>query len=408
MAMTRPRPLRLAGADGDEDEEARLAGLLAYRVLEGTGLNDLSDFDDLLFLTAEVMAVPLALVAVVDRDRVYLKAPTRAGADAVPRRDGWPWATLIDDCDGLALRDVRADPRFSGCRPVGAGPDIRFCAGAALRTPEGATLGTLWVIDHRLRELSDTDRRVLVRLAKEIMQRLELRRRALEAEEAGDAEHQSLAIVAHELRSSLFTISGYAELIDQEWSRIDDGRRHDVVQVIARQANRLSHMTTDLLDMARMRQGRMSAAPRWVPLRGALDALVAENGFGEVGVEGADAVAHVDPDHLHHAVVNLLANAQKYGKPPIAVRVTAAGNDAEIRVIDHGAGVPPDFEAEMFLPYTQIRSSETHRGLGLGLAVVRGLAEANGGAVWYEPGQPGACFVLRLPAAPNHPSTRSP
>ena len=116
-----------------------------------------------------------------------------------------------------------------------------------------------------------------------------------------------------------------------------------------------------------------------------------------------DSPAHLLTDQLRfqQMLTNLLSNAQKYGSPPFLVRITSQGSQVTIDVEDHGAGVPESFRPRLFQEYSRAPGT-TARGTGLGLFVVRALAEAQGGTVTYAPGHPeGSVFTLRLPAVPR-------
>lgn len=115
------------------------------------------------------------------------------------------------------------------------------------------------------------------------------------------------------------------------------------------------------------------------------------------GLGARDVDLHVDPNaprlamvergHLSEILTNLVANARKYGRPPVEIRLTAAGAQLRIEVADHGAGVDPAVQPVMFEPCTRAGGPGTgdpEQGVGLGLAIVRTLAEANGGRVDYR------------------------
>ncbi|MBS0468565.1 MAG: HAMP domain-containing protein [Proteobacteria bacterium] len=104
---------------------------------------------------------------------------------------------------------------------------------------------------------------------------------------------------------------------------------------------------------------------------------------------------------LRRAVRNLLENARRYSQGEITLAITREGRDAVLRVCDHGPGVPPDQRERIFEPFYRLPgASERSGGVGLGLALVRSIAQRHGGSVACEDrpdGKPGACFVLRLP-----------
>jgi two-component system sensor histidine kinase KdpD len=108
---------------------------------------------------------------------------------------------------------------------------------------------------------------------------------------------------------------------------------------------------------------------------------------------------------MHQAervIANLVENALRYSPPeePVRVQVRQTGSEVHVRVVDHGRGVPPSETESIFAPFQRGTLTGETRGAGLGLAIARGFAEANGGRVWVEShtGQ-GATFVLALPLA---------
>src|SRR5664280_1716588 len=112
-----------------------------------------------------------------------------------------------------------------------------------------------------------------------------------------------------------------------------------------------------------------------------------------------DLIVRVDPHHLARILDNYVQNAVTYGEPPVRINATRAGDMVEVRVADHGPGVPPEFVSRLFDKFARADTPATraHKGSGLGLSIVRGLAEANNGRARYEPNVPnGSCFVVEL------------
>ena len=107
-----------------------------------------------------------------------------------------------------------------------------------------------------------------------------------------------------------------------------------------------------------------------------------------------------DPHRFQQMLGNLLGNARKYGSAPFVVRLRSEDHEVHVDVEDDGDGVPEEFRPHLFQEYSRAPGTSA-RGTGLGLYVVRALAESQGGRVTYRPGSPrGSVFTISLPAAP--------
>jgi PAS domain S-box-containing protein len=224
--------------------------------------------------------------------------------------------------------------------------------------------------------------------------------RANEDLRAADAlKDHFVAVTSHELRTPLTSVLGFAKTLLSHWERIPEVEKRDQIRLIEDQANRLSRLVDELLTLSKIEAGALEARPRPVPAGEAVAAVLTAFGDAAKGIEvDIDREQRVlaDPDHLHQILTNYVANALKYGRPPITIEATDVDEHVEIRVSDNGEGVPPAFVPRLFERFAQAGTAQG--GTGLGLSIVKGLARAQGGEVWYEPGEPqGACFGLRLP-----------
>lgn len=220
--------------------------------------------------------------------------------------------------------------------------------------------------------------------------------------EAGNrTQEQFVSTVSHELRTPMATIRGFAETLAAHWDDIDDTQRRDYLVAIQRGVVRQTTLLADLLDVTRIRAGRLDLDLHPVALHEVVGtAIEAAHLPGDVRVDVPDTVVVLaDEIRLVQVVVNLLTNAAKYGRPPIEVSATVVGDEVALTVRDHGPGVPPSFEEHLFEMFAQASHGDcrTASGTGLGLFIVRQLVEAQGGTVVHAPADPGACFVVRLP-----------
>jgi signal transduction histidine kinase len=212
-----------------------------------------------------------------------------------------------------------------------------------------------------------------------------------------------LAVAAHEMRTPLAVILGMAEILRDGWAGLSEDRRLHLVDLIAKQAHHLRRVVRTLLTLSRIEAGVLGAEPVAFDTSELVLSRLPELGDRSRDVRVACApglVAYADADHLWQILANYIENAFKYGAAPVDLSVTARDGWVDLRVCDLGPGVPEEFVPRLFERFS--RGPEAQRqaeGVGLGLSIVRSLAEAGGGEAWYEPREPaGACFCVRVPS----------
>jgi len=216
--------------------------------------------------------------------------------------------------------------------------------------------------------------------------------------------------VSHELRTPLAQILLFGETLELGRVRTDADRRL-AVETIVHEARRLMHMVDNVLHFARTTEGRMQLAPAPTELGPLADAIVAtfaplakERGVSVVADVREPVTALVDCGALRQIVLNLLDNAIKFGPRGQTVRliIERANERARIVVEDEGPGIPLSDRERIWSPYVRLRRADSmaNEGSGIGLAVVRELAELHGGEAYVEdaPGR-GARFVAEVPMA---------
>jgi len=219
-----------------------------------------------------------------------------------------------------------------------------------------------------------------------------------------ELKSQFLAMASHELRTPLTAIEGFTSTMLHRWDELSDDEKVGFLEIVDVQSRRLSQLVDDLLTLSRVESGKLHVDRIAVDLslltRRVLRELDLE---GRVAVEGADdnVVALADETLLAQIVINFVSNAYKYGQPPFEVVLRENEGWVELSVCDHGPGVPAEFLDHLFEPFARARhDGSAPPGSGLGLSIVRGLAEAQGGDAWYEHAEgAGARFSVRVPRA---------
>jgi two-component system sensor histidine kinase KdpD len=260
----------------------------------------------------------------------------------------------------------------------------------------------------RSRRRAEEAEAALLALRKLTAERERLAAEALEAEALRRSDAMKTALlraVSHDLRSPLMAIlTSAGALAHGELSLASEDRR-DLTETILGEAERLDHLVTNLLDLSRLQAGAAAPEPGDWPVDDlvlqALDSVEAGSRV-EVVLPDDSPLVHADPHQTERIVANLVENALRYSPPdePVRIQFRQTGSEVLVRVVDHGPGIPRVESERIFEAFQRGSLSGSTRGAGLGLAIARGFAEANGGRVWVEShaGQ-GAAFVLALPVA---------
>jgi signal transduction histidine kinase len=218
-----------------------------------------------------------------------------------------------------------------------------------------------------------------------------------------------VSLVSHELRTPLTSIRGSLGLVVSDVVGPVPDEAREMLQIAVTNTDRLVRLINDILDLERMDSGRMGFDPHHFPIADVLEEA-ASNVAGNadaagvrIDVAAVDGTVYCDCDRIVQALTNLLGNAVKFSPAGSVVDLEATHLDdhIELRVRDHGRGIPPDQIENVFERFSQVDSTDARElgGTGLGLAIVEQIARQHGGHVTVEStGGEGSTFTLVLPA----------
>ncbi|GAB2815354.1 sensor histidine kinase KdpD [Actinocorallia aurea] len=271
------------------------------------------------------------------------------------------------------------------------------------------------VLAIRGRPLPARDRRVLEAFAVQSAGALRQQRLQAEAEKAGPLEAADkmrtalLNAVSHDLRTPLASAKAAVEsLVNEEIAWTPD-ERAELLDTARLSLDRLDRLVVNLLDMSRLQAGVLGMALSPLSLAELVPTALDDLGTGGVLISLDPDLPEVqaDPALLERVLVNLLANAVRHSPPdePVLVTASAIRDRVELRIADRGPGIAPGDRDRVFLPFQRLDDRDNHTGVGLGLALSRGLTEAMSGELIPEdtPGG-GLTMIISLPAVPHGPT----
>ncbi|MEP6462020.1 MAG: PAS domain-containing sensor histidine kinase [Frankiaceae bacterium] len=352
-------------------------------------------------------------------------APDAAAYDILP--DG---LLIADDVGRIVVVNAAAQ-RLIGSRPEAllgldyrkvlpltdaSGRDWWACTDpyGGLSTRTGSPENTLLFqpADGPLRELLVTARYVRDRPAGRAVQ-LVIGLRGTSARRRSERERADLvSTFAHELRSPLTSVKGFAATMLAKWERFSDEQKKLMLQTINSDADRVTQLITELLDVSRMESGRLELRCQLVDVPDRIrHTFASQGGAGEppdrfrLRVLGPLPEVWADQGKIDQILGNLVENAVRHGAGTVEVSVTPAGDGVELVVTDEGGGIAAEVAPRLFTKFWRAG----HRGgTGLGLYITRGLVEAHGGTIKADNAPDGgARFRVRLPAgSPPYPNNR--
>jgi len=385
--------------------------VLNYLFTEPTGSFKIHRTDDLVALI--VFAVSAALVGWIVQRLSHLsqvarqrEKEARLRLDLTQRLLG---GTDVDDALHGAADALRELFGFTSCRLEAGGPAPPDDENVRVEAP-GVTL-----LARSETELSGADRALLEALVAGLavsVDRLRLQQEVRTARLFGEMSRQRagfLSAISHNLRTPLTAVKAAASTLLASWSRIDPEERRELLELICDEAERLERLVRNTLELSRIRAGALEVEPERVDIADLVQLAVRRlrpiARAHRVRLDVAPEIPEVSLDvtMAEQIFLNLLENALRFAPPgsEILVSVQPIHHQlVEVRVADHGPGVPPDARDRIFEEFQSAAERPDGGGTGLGLAIVRALVLAQGGSVRYEdtPGG-GATFVCTFPLA---------
>ena len=409
-----------------DNEESRLAELNSYGILD-TGPD--GRFDRLTRLASKLFNAPIAIVSLVDRERQWFKSAVGLEVKETPRDISFCGHAINDD-DILVVEDASADVRFRRNPLVTGAPNIRFYAGAPIKTRLNNRLGTLCVIDTKPRLMLDHEKALLSDLACIALDEMklhktlvDLRRRSEIAEAAAKAKGEFLAEMSHELRTPLNAVIGFAECLSAElYGPLGHPKYGEYVRMIGEGARHLLDVIGNILDMSgaesenRLQLGPLDIQAVVGEIVGILRSVAQPKNI-RIDVLKLDIPMYVIGNYpaVRKVLLNVIGNAIKYSPIGGGVTVTMdpyiGHGDFVVRIDDRGAGIPREDIERLGEPFFRAGSAmiaKAAEGTGLGIAIsTRLMGKMRGSlSIESEPGK-GTSVLLRFMTERTETAARS-
>jgi two-component system sensor histidine kinase KdpD len=243
-----------------------------------------------------------------------------------------------------------------------------------------------------------------------VLERVALGRNARAAELASETEklrNTVLSSLSHDLRTPLAVIAGATSSLLHDEDALDSATRHDLLESVWDESDRLNRLVGNLLSISRMEAGGLTPRRDWYPLEEVIGSTLRylerrlHGRRVEVHFPRELPLVHIDDVMIEQVLVNLVDNALRYapGDTPIEIAADVSNAEVIVRVSDQGPGIPEGREEMIFERFHRAGSDRVPGGIGLGLTICRGIIAAHGGRIWASNRERGgAVIAFSLPA----------
>lgn len=386
-------------------EEERLTALDSYSILDTLPE---SDYDNLTAIAAEICGTPIALVSLLDNKRQWFKSRHGLDASETPKELAFCAHAINDEKNVLIVQDSRTDDRFHDNPLVTGNPKVVFYAGVPLLTPEGLPLGTLCVIDHKPKLLSQNQIKSLKALSQQTMNLLELRKSnktmektVMSLEEKNEELERFAYIAAHDLKSPLNTIISTTELLTECFGSVLDNEGRTMLGFIGSASTKLTGLIDGLLAYSKsesiLKEGRSNIDLKL--LRDDISGLFSYDNSLSLNIKSKLKSISANKAALDQILINLVSNAIKYNDKDhveIQIEISEIKDRYEFCVRDNGPGIAIEQQDKIFQIFKVLAPKDRfgQKGNGIGLATVKKIIEKMGGSIRIKSDKGKGCQFL--------------
>ncbi|MBT8300783.1 MAG: histidine kinase [Maribacter sp.] len=383
-------------------EKERLAALESYSILDTLPEED---YDNLTAIASEICGTPLSLVSLLDDKRQWFKSHHGLGASETPKEFAFCAHAINADDDIFIVQDSRTDERFHDNPLVVGDPRVIFYAGIPLITENGLPLGTLCVIDHKPKLLSQGQMNSLKALSQQVMNLLQLRKSKMllekcveDLKEKNEELEQFAYIAAHDLKSPLNTIHTTTEIFTESYGSKFDEDGKNMISFIQKASNKLTGLIDGLLSYSKsesiLKEGGSHIDLN--TLRNDISGLFSYDNSLVLDLNSELKYINANKTAIHQILINLVSNAIKYNdknEVQIQIKIIENGDFYDFSVQDNGPGIAVEEQHQIFQIFKVLAPSDRfgQPGNGIGLATVKKMVEKMGGTITIESAKGKGC-----------------
>lgn len=376
-------------------ESERIKSLKSYLILD---TETEEEIDNLTQLASEICETPITLVSLIDETRQWFKSKVGLDVNYTSRDLAFCAHAINETNDLFIIEDARADNRFFDNPLVTSHPNVIFYAGVVLKSDEDLPLGTLCVIDHSPRKLSDKQIRSLKTISKQIMNLLNYKKSIRKQEELSiqliqkNRELERFAsIAAHDLKSPLANIISAASLFSEIYASQIDAEGNLIIDTIEKSGQRLKSLIDGLLQFSKIDELSLLTKSKvdLIKLIKDLTVLIGNEDNLKISLNTKLTSIETYPILLDQILINLFSNSLKYSDKKIAeIELCISENSSHYLFIikDNGPGIAKKDQDVIFNLFQTARAEDQfgNKGNGIGLATVKKIIEKLGGEIHIE------------------------
>jgi len=389
-------------------EEGRLAAVKSYNILDTA---EEKDFDDLTILASAICQTPIAFISLIDDKRQWFKSRKGIVETETPIELSICATTIASDLDILIVEDARQDERFAKNPLVTGDTRMAFYAGIPLVNEDGFALGSLCVIDQHQKQLTTEQTTALKIIAKQVVDKLELRKKAIELEKI----HQALidsnlfiqkfaAMAAHDIKNPMTSILLTAQALKMRLQKLDDKSCERLIDLNITSTKCLMALLDDMIAYSKspsllLTQKQTVNLPEM--LRKVTSMINIPDNF-RIQLPTENRQLNISSVAIEQIFINLLTNAIRYNdkeQGTIRIRFSEDHDHYLFEVEDNGIGIAMEYHEKIFNNNFTLKVSDRYnkKGSGIGLSTVKELIKALNGIITLksEPGK-GTTFYISL------------